>query len=253
MRQDRSSLVVKIETRDCVTRFWRHRFFLYPNGLTRLIEFDDSVRFGVCDPVREYGCPVRTRAYLLKGLRQILSVKKIVAENERAAPIRNELLGDHQCLSDSLRALLDRVGDRNSPLRDIPEQAFELGPVPRCGDDENVGDAAEHERRERIINQRLVVDWQQLLTHRARHGVQPRARASREYYTYPVLSQDIAQKKRRMAIVEFKFHRSLSKLRLNSRTMVRLPRRSPKLTILTRSMAIACETSFVLTVSAPPR
>ena len=55
------------------------------------------------------------------------------------------------------------------------EQALEARRIVRRGDDEDVADAREHERRERVVDHGLVVHGQQLLGRDPRERVQPRA------------------------------------------------------------------------------
>ena len=71
-----------------------------------------------------------------------------------------------------------RVGDRDAELRAVAEQALELVGVLRRGDDEDVADAGEHQRRQRVVDHRLVVDRDQLLRDAERDRVQPRAGAA---------------------------------------------------------------------------
>ena len=68
----------------------------------------------------------------------------------------------------------------DSPLRSAAEQLLKAGLILGRGDDQKLGDAGEHQRRQRVINHRLVVNRQQLLRHRRRHRIQPRARAAGE-------------------------------------------------------------------------
>src|SRR5439155_545192 len=51
------------------------------------------------------------------------------------------------------------------------EQLFEAGCVLRRRDDQDVADAGEHQRRQRVIHHRLVVDRQELLRDDLRHRV----------------------------------------------------------------------------------
>ena len=70
--------------------------------------------------------------------------------------------------------------NRQPPLVPVAQQIAERRLVARRGDDQKFADAGRHQRRQRIINHRLVVDRQQLL--RQRHGdrVQAGAGAARQ-------------------------------------------------------------------------
>ena len=73
---------------------------------------------------------------------------------------------------------LDGVGDRDPELAAVPQQPLEPADVVGRRDQQHVADAGEHQRRQRIVDHRLVVDRQELLAHRAGDGVEPRAGAA---------------------------------------------------------------------------
>jgi hypothetical protein len=57
---------------------------------------------------------------------------------------------------------------------------LELWEIPRRRDHEDVPNPTQHQRSERIVDQWLVIDRQQLLADRARDGIQARTRTARE-------------------------------------------------------------------------
>jgi len=61
---------------------------------------------------------------------------------------------------------LHRVLDRHAPTAAIAEQALERGLIHRRGDDQHLTDPGQHQGAERVIDHRLVVHRQQLLTQR---------------------------------------------------------------------------------------
>src|SRR5260370_39087498 len=75
---------------------------------------------------------------------------------------------------------LDCMGQLDPPVHSIAKQAPALSDAPRCGDDQELADAGQHQRGQRIIDQRLVVDWQQLLRCCECQRIQPRSPASRQ-------------------------------------------------------------------------
>ena len=62
----------------------------------------------------------------------------------------------------------------------VPEQLAEARQVLRRGDDQDIPDAREHQRAQRVVDHRLVVDREQLLADHAGQRVEPRARAAGE-------------------------------------------------------------------------
>jgi gamma-glutamyl phosphate reductase len=72
------------------------------------------------------------------------------------------------------------VADRNAPLAAVAEQIAKPRQIVRRGNQQDVAHAAEHQRAERVVNHRLVVDGQQLLGRYGRQWVEPRAGTTRE-------------------------------------------------------------------------
>src|SRR5204863_5867505 len=72
------------------------------------------------------------------------------------------------------------VADRDAPLRAVAEEGLEARHVVRRADQEDVADAGEHQRAERVVHHRLVVHRQQLLAERKRRRVQASAGAAGE-------------------------------------------------------------------------
>ena len=64
------------------------------------------------------------------------------------------------------------VRDRNAPPAAVLEEGLERALVVRSGDDEDVGDTRQHECGERVIDQWLVVDGEQLFGYRLGYRVQ---------------------------------------------------------------------------------
>ena len=78
------------------------------------------------------------------------------------------------CASPSGLRLLG-VLDVEAELAAVAEQRLEAVLLVRRGDHQDLADAGQHQRRQRVVDHRLVVDRQQLLADRAGQRVQPRA------------------------------------------------------------------------------
>ncbi len=89
--------------------------------------------------------------------------------------VANELFANNKSLCQAFGARLRGVGKIDAPLLAVAQQRLEPGKIARRRDDEDVADAAQHQHRQRIIDQRLVVDWKDLLGDRQRHRIEPRA------------------------------------------------------------------------------
>ena len=108
------------------------------------------------------------------------AVKDIVAERERDAIRADELAANDQGLREAVGAGLRGVLNPQPDLGAVAEQPPEPVLFVRRRDDENVADAGQHQRRQRIVDHRLVVDRHQLLADRPRQRMQPRSGAARE-------------------------------------------------------------------------
>ena len=174
-------LIVEIEARHGEVRLWLGWLLLEAHGLTLLIELDDAVALGVADVVGKDRRAIRLRGRALHHDSEVGAVEDVIPQDERAALAREELLTDQKCLRESLRLRLHGVRDGDAPLRAIAEQTLEVRIVRRRRDHEDVPDTREHQRRQRIIDHRLVIDRHELLRHRNRQWVEPRARAASQY------------------------------------------------------------------------
>ena len=73
-----------------------------------------------------------------------------------------------------------QYADRRCPTGAVAEQRLEARDVLRRADQQDLADAGQHQRRQRVVDHRLVVHRQQLLAHRQRRRMQPRAGAAGE-------------------------------------------------------------------------
>ena len=111
---------------------------------------------------------------------EAVAVENIVAKDHGAGIAANEVRPNQERLREPVRVRLPRVGQADAELAPIAKQALEARRIVRRGDDEDVADAREHERRERVVDHGLVVHGQQLLGRDPRERVQPRPGAPGE-------------------------------------------------------------------------
>ena len=62
----------------------------------------------------------------------------------------------------------------------VTQQSLKLRHVRRCGDQQDVPNACQHQCRQRVVDHRLVVNRQQLLVHDTGDGIEATARAACE-------------------------------------------------------------------------
>src|SRR5262249_11773262 len=108
------------------------------------------------------------------------AVKYVVAENKRAAVAMDKLFADDERLGDTVGLWLQRITDVDAPLAAVTQKGFEPRHFWLGRNDENVANSRKHQRRQRIIDHRLVVDRQQLLCADNRQAPQARSGTHRE-------------------------------------------------------------------------
>src|SRR6185369_17527871 len=89
-----------------------------------------------------------------------------------------KFFADKKCLSDAFRLRLHGVVNRESKASAIVKQLLDPWSVLRSRDHQDFADPGQHQRAERIINQRFVEDRQQALPYRMRQWIEPGARSA---------------------------------------------------------------------------
>ena len=178
-RLDRA-FVVEIQAGHRVVRFRRLRLFDDLQRAISGIEFDHAIALGIVDPAGEHGRAARLRRRVAQHEAQIVAVEDVVAEDQRGRLPREKVASDQECLGDAAGVRLDRVGKLDPPAPSVAKQPLELIDLLRCRDDQDFADVGQHQRRQGIIDQRLVVDRKQLLGGRQRQRMQPRSAAARQ-------------------------------------------------------------------------
>ena len=107
-----------------------------------------------------------------------LTKENVIAQDQGHVVAANELPADQKGLGQTGRGWLHGIADRNAQLIAVAQQALEAADVLGRRDQQNVANAGQHQRRQRIVDHRLVVHRQQLLADGARQRIQPRAGAA---------------------------------------------------------------------------
>ena len=130
------------------------------------VELDDAVSLGVLHRIGEDGCPGRLAAARCEHLLEALAVEDIVAQDQRHRFAADEIRADQEGLRQPVGLRLHGISDRDPELAAVPQQALEPADVVGRRDQEHLADAGQHQRRQRVIDHRLVVDRQELLARR---------------------------------------------------------------------------------------
>ena len=106
------------------------------------------------------------------------AVEDVVAQDQGDAVLADEVGADEERLRQAVGAGLHGVADRHPPRAAVAEQLDELALVLGGGDDQDLADPGHHQRREGVVDHRLVVDGHQLLADAPGDRVEPGARAT---------------------------------------------------------------------------
>ena len=103
----------------------------------------------------------------------------MLSPNTRAqALFADESFADQESLRDSFRLWLHFILQVDSELTTVSQKSLKLRHIVWRCDEKNVAYARQHQRAQRIINHRLVVNRQQAFSHGMRDGIQTRSGAT---------------------------------------------------------------------------
>lgn len=114
------------------------------------------------------------------------SVEDIVAQHQAHAVVAYEVAANYESLRQAVGRRLFGILQAATDVLAVAEQPPEPGEVLRRRDNEDVADAGQHQRRQRIVDHRLVVNGEQLLADTLGDGVEPCAAPARQYDTFHV-------------------------------------------------------------------
>ncbi len=124
------------------------------------------------------------RRALLPGCRahqhlcEALPVEDIVSQHQRTGIPADKLPADHKGISQSPRLVLHLIGKGEPELLPGAEQLLEHRKIPRRRNNQNVPDARQHQRGQRIIDHRFVIHRHDLFRDGLRQRIEPRSRAA---------------------------------------------------------------------------
>ena len=156
---------VEIQSDNGIVAF-RIRWFLFnAQAVSFSIKFRHSITLWVVDVIAKDGSGI-VLGILNRFVQQFFkacATEDVVSKNQTCGVVSDKLLTDDECLCQSVRTRLLRVLEVDSQFAAVAQQSAESRQVVRCRYDEYVADARLHERRDRIINHRLVENRKQLL------------------------------------------------------------------------------------------
>ena len=183
-----NAVIIEVQTGDNVVGFRITRLFLDGYRTAFVVKLDYAERTGVVHVVAEYAGAVRTLQRLVQIAAELRRIEDIVAQNEADVVVSDELRADQQGVRDAACDFLHLIGDVDAEAAARTEQTVERAFFSGRNDDQNIPDAGFEEHSEGIINHRFVVNGQQRLAHRARHGIKTRAFSRGKNNTFHVIS-----------------------------------------------------------------
>jgi hypothetical protein len=130
------------------------------SALPLRIEFHHPITLGILHVIGEHRRPRRLAIRLAQDAPKVVPVKEVVSQDQCTGTTVEEIRADDKRLRETLGAWLHRVAQLHTPLTAVTQQLLEARRVLGCADDQDVADSGQHQRRERIVNHRLVVDRQ---------------------------------------------------------------------------------------------
>src|SRR5262249_30197214 len=124
------------------------------------IKCDNAVTFWIAHLVGKNGRAVVPLDRFMQQLLKSMTKEKIITKDQCHTIVQNKIPTDQECLCKTFRPWLHGILKVNSPLFAIAEKTLKLGAVFRSRDNEYFADSGKHERRQRIVDHRLVVDRQ---------------------------------------------------------------------------------------------
>ena len=145
------------------------------------VKFRHAIALRVVDVVAEDGSlsvllGVMDRLFQHAG--EAAAIENVVAQDQAGAVVAYELLANDESLSQSVGRGLLGVLEAHAQLRAVAQQPTEAGQVVGCRDNQYLADAGQHQRRDRIVNHRLVENGNELFRHTFCDGVEACSAAS---------------------------------------------------------------------------
>ena len=175
-----SRIIVEVETGDGEVRLRVSRLLLDGDRLPRDVHLDDAVAFGIRHDVAEHAGAGTASDRVGEQLGHTVAIEDVVAQHQGHAVVTDEVPPDDEGFGKPIGRRLHRVGDGDTARLATPQPLLEQRLIVRRRDDQHVANACRHQRAERVVDHRLVVDRQKLLRYHERQRVQACAGASSE-------------------------------------------------------------------------
>ena len=181
---------IEVEAHDGVVALRMGRFLLDAEAVALAVKLRHAIALRVVDIISEDGRLVLSLCIahaLLEQPREARAVEDVVAQDEADAVLAHKLLADDESLGQSVGTRLLGIAEAHTQLAAIAQQTAEARQVVGRGDDEDVADAGEHQRRDGIIDHRLVIYGDELLADALGDGVEAGAGSASQNDSFHVV------------------------------------------------------------------
>ena len=109
---------------------------------------------------------------------EAVAIEDVVPQHEGTGISVHEVCPIIERTCKAIRLRLRRIREMDAEILSIFKQPLEVRSILRRRDDEDIPDACQHERGQRIVDHRLVIDRQQLLAGHSCQRIQTRTRTA---------------------------------------------------------------------------
>ena len=173
-------VVVEVEAGDGVVGLGLLRLFFEAKHFAAGVELGNAVALGVMNMVGEDRCAGAALVGAAEDLVEVVAVEDVVTQHQGRVVVADEVGADDEGLGEAVRAGLDGVLQVDTPFAAVAEKLLEARGILWGRDDQDVADAGQQQRGQRVVDHRLVVDRQQLLGDRQGGGMEPGTGAAGE-------------------------------------------------------------------------
>ena len=170
--------VIEVQARHRIVAARLLGFLLDAEHASLTVQLGHAIGLGILHEVAKHGGPGLATGHVFEQAAQPRAVEDVVAQHQGAGIAGDEPATDEKSLGQPVGAGLHGVLNLQTPGRAIAQKLLKLGRVVRRGDDQDPANSRQHQSRERVVDERLVVHRHELLAHRTRERVQARARSS---------------------------------------------------------------------------
>jgi hypothetical protein len=141
------------------------RLFLDTDRLASAIELDNTIPLRFPNPVCKNRSTTAARDGPPEDLRYAVAEEDIISKYQAAGIPTYEIAPNNESLGDAARLTLDSVRQPKSPPRSVTKQRLVPLLILWGCDYQYLPYPGKHQCSQRIINHRLIVDWQQMFVY----------------------------------------------------------------------------------------